>query len=541
MKQELILMILISLFLFSNNILDEEPLLFVSSSSYSNPINKVKKASVDKALSSLPKRESTTLENMYVAMKKAQTKYSLNEAESAYLVYKWLSENIKYDCYNFVHNLYNYDVESSYSNGEGVCYHFSSLFYYMCESLGLEAILEEGYSKGASYVIGTVPSINHDWNVVKIDSIYYLIDVTWGSGTCNGGETYTKKFTDFYFCPPPEAFIRRHLPLNNKWQLLPNIITLKQFTEFNRLSTAFFKNNFKTISPDLQIIEVAGKSKITLTYDKSNKNLGVKSKLFYKQGNDLVEQNNTCFNTKIDGVVEVNFITTKIGEYLLKINARSNSAEDFTKIVEYKVISTKASDITEGFPSLNSLYSSSESQLIEPLHNPLKKGRFYSFKVKSTFSNLYVLVGGKLYRQLDKGDDGIFSGDNIYIFGDVVKISTHNGTLYNKIVQYTTMNDPDMKEEPSFPKGYSSSPKNILYSPLLDTLKKGSSYTFKIECKDANEIVVIDGSTKFKLTKNGLMFTGTLKIDGSTGQVKISIFDPNASPRYSSLYLYNTS
>lgn len=71
MKQELILMILISLFLFSNNILDEEPLLFVSSSSYSNPINKVKKATVDKALSSLPKRESTTLENMYVAMKKA--------------------------------------------------------------------------------------------------------------------------------------------------------------------------------------------------------------------------------------------------------------------------------------------------------------------------------------------------------------------------------------------------------------------------------------------------------------------------------------
>lgn len=104
-----------------------------------------------------------------------------------------------------------------------------------------------------------------------------LILYIWGSGSCNGGETYTKKFTDFYFGPPPEAFIRRHLPLNNKWQLLPNIITLKQFTEFNRLSTAFFENNFKTISPDLQIIEVAGKSKITLTYDKSNKNLGVKT------------------------------------------------------------------------------------------------------------------------------------------------------------------------------------------------------------------------------------------------------------------------
>ena len=540
MKQELILMVLISLLLFSNSILDEEPALYASSSSYSNPINKVKKASVDKALSSLPKRESTSLENMSVAMKKAQTKYSLNEAESAYLVYKWLSENIKYDCYNFVHDSFDYEVEDSYIKGEGVCSHFSSLFYTMCQSLGLEVIIEIGYSKGSSYVIGNVPGINHSWNVVKIDSVYYLIDATWGSGTCNGGETYTKMFTDFYFGPAPEAFIRRHLPIDNKWQLLPNIITLKQFTEMNRLTKAFFEKNFKTISPDLQIIEVAGKSKITLTYDKSNKNLGVKSKLFYMQGDTPVEQNNTCFYSKIDGVVEVNFITTKIGEYLLKINARSNSTENFTKIVEYKVNSTKASDISEGFPSVNSLYSSSDSQLIEPLYNPLKKGHFISFKVKSTLSNLYVLVGGKLYRQLDKGNDGIFTGDNIYIFGDVVKISTHNGTLYNKIVQYTTMNDPAIKEEPTFPKGYSSAPKNILYSPLLDTLKKGSSYNFKIECKDANEIVVIDGSTNFKLTKNGSMFTGTLKINGSTGQVKISKFDPNASPRYSSFYLYNT-
>ena len=540
MKQELILMILISLVLFSNNLLDDEPVLFESSSSYSSPINKVNKASVDKALSSLPKRESTTLENMSIAMKKAQTKYSLNEAESAYLVYKWLSENIKYDCYNYVHNSIDYEVEDSYSKGEGVCYHFSSLFYIMCESLGLEVILESGYSKGSSYVIGRVPGINHSWNVVKIDSVYYLIDVTWGSGTCNGGDTFTKMFTDFYFGPAPEAFIRRHLPIDNKWQLLSNIITLKQFTEMNRLTKAFFEKNFKTISPDLQIIEVAGKSKITLTYDKSNKNLGVKSKLFYMQGDTPVEQNNTCFYSKIDGVVEVNFITTKIGKYLLKINARSNSTENFTKIVEYKVNSTKASDISEGFPSVNSLYSSSDSQLIEPLYNPLKKGHFISFKIKSTLSNLYVLVGGKLYRQLDKGNDGIFTGDNIYIFGDVVKISTHNGTLYNKIVQYTTMNDPAIKEEPTFPKGYSSAPKNILYSPLLDTLKKGSSYNFKIECKDANEIVVIDGSTNFKLTKNGSMFTGTLKINGSTGQVKISKFDPNASPRYSSFYLYNT-
>ena len=58
----------------------------------------------------------------------------------------------------------------------------------MCKALGLECVLISGYSKGTSYVDGQMPTkANHAWIAVKIDSQYYLIDSTWGAGTCSGG------------------------------------------------------------------------------------------------------------------------------------------------------------------------------------------------------------------------------------------------------------------------------------------------------------------------------------------------------------------
>ena len=49
------------------------------------------KDKVSKSLSNLPLRELTSETNMCTAMKKAQIKYSLNQAESAYFVSRWIS------------------------------------------------------------------------------------------------------------------------------------------------------------------------------------------------------------------------------------------------------------------------------------------------------------------------------------------------------------------------------------------------------------------------------------------------------------------
>ena len=42
---------------------------------------------------------------MISSMNSAKNSYGLNQAESAYMIYKWDAENIKYDCYNYNHDI----------------------------------------------------------------------------------------------------------------------------------------------------------------------------------------------------------------------------------------------------------------------------------------------------------------------------------------------------------------------------------------------------------------------------------------------------
>ena len=87
----------------------------------------------------------------------------------------------------------------------------------MCKALGLEVAVISGYSKGASYELGSMPKkTDHAWNAVKIDSVYYLVDSTWGAGFCTE-DTFTKKSNDFFFCTNPKYFIRSHFPVFNQW------------------------------------------------------------------------------------------------------------------------------------------------------------------------------------------------------------------------------------------------------------------------------------------------------------------------------------
>ena len=109
--------------------LDTEPILLGNLENYKNPLNKVRKDAVDKALKSLPPRNSVSKENMINSMKNAKSSYSLSETEGAYMVYKWLAQNIEYDCYTYVHEYSKIDrsEDGTYNKGKGVCAGYSKI------------------------------------------------------------------------------------------------------------------------------------------------------------------------------------------------------------------------------------------------------------------------------------------------------------------------------------------------------------------------------------------------------------------------------
>ena len=517
--------------------IDDEPLLLTTGGTYSNPLDSIRRGIVDQAIASLPKRSTVNEASMCSAMNVAKKTYALSEGESAYLVYKWITQNIVYDCYALNHGGIDYTEQGTYNKGKGVCAGYAAIFETMCNSLGVEAEYVVGYSKGSGFVPGVIPKrSDHAWNSVKIGSSYYLVDSTWGSGGCDG-DTFNKNFKDFYFCTNPEEFIRTHLPEEQQWQLVSPTISLEKFVSMLLLNDAFYQNGFTSISPDSATITSSGTLRVSFTFDE-NQNIALLHNIYLLQGNTYVGQNNGCFSSKGKGTAHVDCVTNYKGEYMLRIFGGPAGSESYPQLVEYNIESTQTASVIKGFPNVYGLYSNSDTQLIEPLYNPLTKGSFYNFKLKTTtYDNLHLIIGNNHYQELDNIGNDEFFGESVYIHGDTVSLCTLKNGYFSYILQYTTVNDPNSSEEPTFPQGYAA-PKNVLYSPLTDTLKKGKTYTFRIKCESVDDMVVVDGKTFTHLEKNGDIFSATITINGSSGSVNLASY---SSYSYSTFYLYKTS
>jgi hypothetical protein len=172
-----------------------------------------------------------------------------NDLEKARLIYSWIATHIRYDDDAF--NSGNYEDESADSvlvSRTAVCDGYSSLFKELGVRMGLEVEKISGYAKGYGYQHGDkFQGTDHSWNAVKIDGVWQLIDVTWGSTdseTTVHGLKSTMHFDPYWFCVKPEAFIFSHLPETADWQLTKQAITLSQYEEFPFLDQSFFQLGF---------------------------------------------------------------------------------------------------------------------------------------------------------------------------------------------------------------------------------------------------------------------------------------------------------
>lgn len=88
---------------------------------------------------------------------------SLSDFEKVSLVRKYLVENLKYDrSSNPIHNPYIMLVK-----GIGVCSGFCQLFKAICSKIGVD-----------SEIVWTTYDA-HAWNIVKVDGVWYHIDITY--------------------------------------------------------------------------------------------------------------------------------------------------------------------------------------------------------------------------------------------------------------------------------------------------------------------------------------------------------------------------
>jgi len=165
------------------------------------------------------------------------TKNLNTEIEKLRAIYSWICQNVKYDL-DQLKNMKSYSsteeiIDDVLKEKKGVCMHYSELFLAMCLSEGLKCYTISGYTKDYKDSIVNLP---HSWNAVKLDTNYFLVDVTWSAGyTINN--RYFHEFRDECFLVSPEIFLKDHMPFDPIWQLVSNPLRYEEFKngDFKRL------------------------------------------------------------------------------------------------------------------------------------------------------------------------------------------------------------------------------------------------------------------------------------------------------------------
>ncbi len=113
-----------------------------------------------------------------------------------------------------------------------VCSGYAYLIKELCALVDINCKIVDGYSRTVNNNIGEANYPNHSWNAVELNNKWYLVDATLASGFFDvNAYKFIKNYNDGYFLTRPELFIKNHYPLDKKWTLLADNITLNVFVK----------------------------------------------------------------------------------------------------------------------------------------------------------------------------------------------------------------------------------------------------------------------------------------------------------------------
>ena len=172
------------------------------------------KSNLKKIAASLPDRNLISMEDMSLCMKNKS--HNLSEIEKVYMLFYWFHLNIAYDADGYFKAEGISQPDLAYKYGKGICSGYSKLYIYLGKAIGINVDSISGYAKGYRWNKDNEPNINHQWNYIIIKNVYYLFDVTGGSG-CFKNNKYEKRLDEIRFLPSPRNYLFTHLSSDSKF------------------------------------------------------------------------------------------------------------------------------------------------------------------------------------------------------------------------------------------------------------------------------------------------------------------------------------
>ena len=293
-----------------------------------NILEMIDKEKLQKLVLSCKKRTQMNLQEFLIYFK--QVTNPLTNAEKAFALFYWMTQNISYDVQGYYSGNRKVDPESVYRRGLGVCSGYARLFEYIGTYIGLNIICIIGFAKGYGYNINDkISGTNHEWNIIELNDVCYQIDSTWGAGYLND-RTFLKEYNEFYFCPEPEKLIASHFPEDPQWQLITPSISVEEFAERNKFSTNFYKMFSKT---DYIYNTIKVKKKIYLRFYKKTKKYEFTLDFYDESGNKIDDVKYT--QKENEEYVDLILIFEHKGKYRAEVYAKAGSTKTFPWIARY--------------------------------------------------------------------------------------------------------------------------------------------------------------------------------------------------------------
>ncbi len=165
------------------------------------------------------------------------------ESERVRAIWRWITSHIDYDVAKR-----NYYAPETFRDRKGTCQGYAELFVLLARIAGITAVEITGYCRGSGFKPGGRIRNDHAWNAVRIDSLWYLMDLTYGAGIVSGG-TFIRQYQEHYFLTPPGEFIYSYLPEVPRWQLLQEKISKRKFEKLPFYRPGYFLNGLRQIDP----------------------------------------------------------------------------------------------------------------------------------------------------------------------------------------------------------------------------------------------------------------------------------------------------
>lgn len=235
-------------------------------------------SAVDDVVDNYP-QENFTLSNLVFSIEKD---FSSDE-EKVRAVFRWITTKIKYDL-DLANKMdfkslkaffYSTEaekitkekkfkaelVQQTFASKKTVCHGYAILFEYLCKALRIETEVITGTLRGDPSEIGlSTTTVNHAWNVVKINGKWKLVDTTLAAGFISEKTGLFKfDFNDGYFFIEPEIVFLNHYPLDKKWLLLVNK-TKSDFAVQPFYHGAYFKYGYRIKGIPFGIISAKSES-----------------------------------------------------------------------------------------------------------------------------------------------------------------------------------------------------------------------------------------------------------------------------------------